>query len=176
MEIQFLDSWWIFFKLKFSKFIQNFRTLNVFGKFLFIVKEANSRTHLWNTLLSTYVRYLRRVVKSLWQDYNLVEELPGHPVVPSLLLSVHFPLHNPCPSQVARIFKNFRSATQLSKEADRLTKLLEFHIISEFLKMLSYVLCRKCQFKMSGTQFHNPLFALWGRVMQSFLPNHVRAC
>ena len=98
-------------------------------------KEANSRTHLSKTLLSTYVRYLRRVVKSLWQDYNLVEELPGHPVVPSLLLSVHFPLHNPCPSQVARIFKNFRSATQLSKEADRLTKLLEFHIISEFLKM-----------------------------------------
>ena len=29
----------MFFKLKFSKFIQNFRTLNVFGKFLLIVNR-----------------------------------------------------------------------------------------------------------------------------------------
>ena len=32
----------IFFKLKFSKFIQNFRTLNVFGKFLLIVNVDNN--------------------------------------------------------------------------------------------------------------------------------------
>ena len=61
--------------------------LGGFNLYSSLYKETNSRTHLWNTLLSTYVRYLRRVVKSLWQDYNLVEELPGHPVVPSLLLS-----------------------------------------------------------------------------------------
>ena len=35
----------IFFKLKFSKFIQNFRTLNVFGRFFLMVDE-NDLLHL----------------------------------------------------------------------------------------------------------------------------------
>ena len=32
----------IFFQLNFSKFIQNFKTLNVFGKFLLIVKSTEA--------------------------------------------------------------------------------------------------------------------------------------
>ena len=36
-KFDFLTVCQIFFKLKFSEFIQNFRTLNVFGKFLLIV-------------------------------------------------------------------------------------------------------------------------------------------
>ena len=36
-KIFFLTVGQIFFKLKFSKFIQNFRALNVFGRFLLIV-------------------------------------------------------------------------------------------------------------------------------------------
>ena len=122
-------------------------------------KEANSRTHLSKTLLSTYVRYLRRVVKSLWQDYNLVEELPGHPVVPSLLLSTFLfitPVH----------LKLLGSSKTLGAQLNSAKRQIDYYHTSgvsyniSFLNWLSYVLCRKCQFKMSGTQFHNPLFAL----------------
>ena len=35
-------------KIKFSKFIQNFRTLNVFGKFLLIV-QINIISIMWDT-------------------------------------------------------------------------------------------------------------------------------
>ena len=35
-----------FFKLKFSKFIQNIRTLNIFGKFLLIVFHTSLAAHL----------------------------------------------------------------------------------------------------------------------------------
>ena len=43
----------IFFKLKFSKFIQNFRTLNVFGKFLLIV---------YGTVVSCFVGQLNELL------------------------------------------------------------------------------------------------------------------
>ena len=36
--------------------------------------------------------WIRGVVKSLWQDYNLVDELPGHPVVLSTFLFIT-PVH-----------------------------------------------------------------------------------
>ena len=63
----------IFFKLKFSKFIQNFRTLNVFGKFLLIVKSRLSI-------------YMMGVFVSLLQTHLLKRGL-GTETYPQTLLS-----------------------------------------------------------------------------------------
>ena len=98
MKFNFLTVCEIFFKLKFSKFIQNIRTLECFGKFLLIVPP--SKNNLARIEAKTFASKARpphivrkagkRFKKSQKFDVmDLIENYMGGPYASSVPCTVH---------------------------------------------------------------------------------------